>query len=114
MKTVDVYTSRPPCLVVVGCGDCAADAGFLADGPDLLEIGGALDRSRVDTLGPVHRIYGSVAGVVSDERDPIAWIVDAIVFKNIVLGKRVGEPSVDGQEATTVRLVGAAVVDCTR
>ena len=107
----EAHAGLGPGVEVVGDGDGAAGALAVADGPELLEVGGALDRGRVVALADAHLVDAAVAGHGALVRGARRRVVRPKVLDNVVLDQRVARPAVDGQVAVAVGAVGPAVVD---
>lgn len=119
-----VQAGLRPGVKVVLDGDGAADAVVAADGPVLVEGGGALDAGLVDALGLVDVVCvavggdrGDLGGYFSCLSVPFAWfivgtcllkltsragVVVAEALDNVVLDQGAGRPAVDGDVAVDV------------
>jgi hypothetical protein len=73
----------------------------LADRPELVEGRSAFNRWLIDLLRLIDVVCASVTINGSDEGQARAWVVVAVVFKNIVFDKRVSGPAVDRKVGIT-------------
>lgn len=105
------HASIGPGLEVSLHVDGAARALVLADGPELLEVPGALDGGSVVALGDSKGIVAAVDVQVALALGTGRWVVRAEVLDDVVLNQGVGGPAVDGEVGVAVRVVLAGVVD---
>ena len=91
--------------------DGAAGALGLADGPVLIEGGGALDGGLVGAHAQVDVVRAAVAGDGAFVRQPAGGVVCAQVFEDVVLDERAGRPAVHRQVAVPVGFVVGCVAD---
>ena len=107
----ELETGAGPGVEVVLHVDGAAGALLLADGPVLVEGGGAIDGGLVDALGAVDVVDTAVRGDGPETGGARARVVGAEVLDDVVLYERVASPAVDGEVRVAVGGVGAGVVD---
>jgi len=96
---------------VVGNGDGSSGTLTLADGPELLEGSSANDGWLVgagahqDVVGSTVRCHGALSG------GSTGWVVGTEVLNNVVLDQRILGPTINGEVAVSVRVVGAGVLN---
>lgn len=99
-----------PGVEVVLHGDGAADALLLADGPELVESGGAFNRGLVDALRAVDVVGAAVALDGAELGGAARRVVRAERLDHVVLDQRVLGPPVHRQVAVHAGAVPRAVV----
>jgi hypothetical protein len=91
--------------------DGARGAVVLADGPELVEGAGALDRRLVDAAGLGDGVGAAVLRDGAELGGLGRGVVVAERLDDVVLDQRVLGPPVDGQVAVALRAEGAREVD---
>lgn len=99
-----------PGVEVVLHGDGASDALLLADGPELVKGGGAVDGRLVDALRAVHVVGAAVALDGAQLGRAARRVVRAERLHHVVLDQRVSRPAVDRQVAVDAGAAPGAVV----
>lgn len=97
VESTKVHAESGPSIEVVGDGDGTAGPWGLTDGNVLVECGGAGDGWLVDLLVLPDVIRSSVAHHGTHVGSLIGGVADGVLH-DIVLHKRAGGPTVDGQE----------------
>ena len=98
----EVHTVRSPGAEVVGSGDGTAGALVLANGPVLIESGGANDRRLVDLRVLVDIIVRTVTGQGAHMGHAVARVVASEVLQNVILNQRASSPAIDGEIGISV------------
>ena len=91
-------------------GDLAADALLLADRPELVEGGGAINGRLVNALGLVDVVSAAIGGDGALLGRPATWVVGAEGLDDVVLDQRVDGPPVQREVRVGVGAVPSAVV----
>lgn len=110
----EVKTSGPPGVDKVLEGDGSAGALVGADGPVLLEGGGAVDGGLVGAGRDTELVGGAVGGDGAAVGGLRGGVVVAEVLDDVVLDEGVAGPAVDGEVGVAVVGVGSGVGDHTK
>lgn len=83
----------------------------VADGPELLECLGAVDRGLVHARGLEDVVGGAVAGHRTFLGGGRGGIVGAVGLDDVVFNERTASPSINGEVAVSVGCVGTRVAN---
>jgi hypothetical protein len=111
-----VHSCVLPSIEVACYVDAAADRSSwvllgVADGPELLEGLGTIDRGLVVASSLEDVVGSTVAGYRTLARGRRRRIVRAVGFDNVVLDERATSPTIDGEVAVSIGVVCTAIVD---
>ena len=95
-------------------GDRAADTLLSTNGPVLLESASTVDGRLVGAGRDIEVVGTAVSVDTALVLGPVARVVGAIRFDDIVLDERVAGPAVDGEVPVATGVEGTAVVDGTK
>ena len=95
-------------------GDRAADTLLSTNGPVLLESASTVDGRLVGAGRDIEVVGTAVSVDTALVLGPVARVVGAIRFDDIVLDERVAGPAVDGEVPVTAGVEGTTVVDGTK
>ena len=118
MVAAQVHAVLPPSVEVACSADGTADLTTrvllgVANGPELLEGLGAVDRGLVVASGLEDVVVGSVAVDGTLPLSSGGGVVGAVRLDDVVLDERVASPAVDSEVAVAVGLVCTRVLDHT-